>query len=157
VKREHQDILFNLVLVLVIGWGVFEARQWDARARLFPWAIGIPLLALLLIHLALQVRAVAGAPRPVNGDLDYGVNPAVARRRTAVMVAWLLGFAVVIGLLGFAVGGTLATLAYLRLAARERWPISLAITAGTGAFFVVLIRLLNIPFPPGILLERLLA
>jgi hypothetical protein len=107
-----------------------------------------------VLQVVRQRRAApaAVAEEPVVEAAD-AVASAQARRRGLSIVSWLLGFLAAIWLLGFPAGGTLGTLAYLKLAAREKWPISVAISAGTALFFALMIYGLNTPFPPGALFE----
>ena len=149
MKRERWDLVFQAGLIALVGWAVYESRSWDVRAHLFPRVVGIPLLGLLLLQVAMTVRSMVTAPAGHEGA--HGELPAdVVRRRLASIIGWMFGFAGLIWLIGFMLGGTLATLAYLKVVARERWPISLAITLGTFAFFVIMTVGLNIPFPCGL-------
>lgn len=87
---------------------------------------------------------------------EVDVPPAVSRRRSLEMSAWIFGFALTIVLFGFTLGAVVATVAFLRLAARERWGITIAIAAGTYLFFYVIFdKLLNIPFPNGLVADAL--
>jgi hypothetical protein len=182
VSGDARNIIFTLVLLAVVGAVIYEARVWEIKARLFPWAIGIPVLAMIVALLMKQVleqfnrsrQAVAEA-RSVDsllGETRSGashsaeVHPAErhaaeveaqARRRAYAIVGWLLGFLAAIWMLGFPAGGTLGTLAYLKLAAGERWPISVAISAGTAVFFWLMINFLNTPFPRGTLFDLVAA
>ena len=159
-RRETRDVVFTIIIIAVIGAAVWEARTWELKARLFPWAIGIPTLGLLVALLVRQITALISAspdrvavqPAPVETDK---AQDALARSRTFSIVGWLLGFLAAIWLLGFPAGATLSTLAYLKLAAGERWPMTLAISAGTAAFFAIMIYGMNTPFPRGPLFELL--
>jgi hypothetical protein len=155
VRRDYLDLGFTLVLLAVISWTTWEARGWDARSKLFPWAAGIPLLVLLSLQLVKQVRVVAAGAVPAGTRGAESAESDPKRRRTLQIVGWILGFAAMIWAVGFAIGGTLASLLYLKTAARERWPISLAITVGIGIFFWLLINRLYVPFPRGFLLDQL--
>jgi hypothetical protein len=78
----------------------------------------------------------------------------MAARRTAVMFGWIVGYLAAIWLLGFTIGGVLCTFLSLKVGSRERWPISLAITAAMGAFvYGIFESALHVPFPPGALFE----
>ncbi len=80
------------------------------------------------------------------------IPPAVLATRTAAAFGWILGFPLAIWLLGFTTGGVLCTFLALKIGSRERWPISLAITAGAWAFvYGVFVEALHVPFPPGAL------
>jgi hypothetical protein len=150
MTRRVQDIAFTVLLIVVLGVAVWDAQKWEIKARLFPWVIGIPLLGLLgmllVIQLARQLKGVDFSGGGVAID-------AAARQRAYAIIGWLLGFLAAIWMLGFPVGGTVGTLAYLKFGAREKWPISLAISAGTAIFFVLMINGLNTPFPKGTLVE----
>jgi putative tricarboxylic transport membrane protein len=150
MTRSVQDIAFTILLMVVIGVAVWDAQKWEIKARLFPWVIGIPLLGMLAVLLAVQL-----ARHLRDADLSGGgiAMDATARRRAYAIIGWLLGFLAAIWVLGFPIGGTLGTLAFLKFGAREKWPISLAISAGTAIFFVLMINGLNTPFPKGTLVE----
>lgn len=156
MTREWRDALFILLIAALVGWAVWEARGWDLRARLFPWVVGYPLLVLLGVQLGLTVRAglihaAAGAEARPH-EVAYAPG---ARKRAASILLWLLLFALLLWQLGFPIGGVLSTLLYLKIPAGERWPVSLAITLGTAAFFAALKYLLYVPFPNGMLLDFL--
>lgn len=156
MRRDYLDLGFTLVLLALISWTTYEASKWDARARLFPWAAGIPVLVLLVIQLIRQVPTVLASR--ADGAAAASGDPEEARRmfrRTLNVGAWILGFALMIWVIGFALGGTLATLLYLKVAAREKWPISLSITVGTAAFFWILTTYLYVPFPRGFIVDLL--
>jgi len=53
LSRTRNDILISAFLVLLLVWVVWEARSWPFRTRLFPWAIGFPVLALAMIQFGL--------------------------------------------------------------------------------------------------------
>jgi hypothetical protein len=128
----------GLVLVMLIsGYVVFAASAWQLQARLFPWVVAFPLLALSAVRLVLSVRALSMAtatssPEPSPADELALWNP-VARRETARLIAWLAAFLVLIGLFSFLIGMPLAVLLYLKIESRERWPLALGLAAATSS------------------------
>lgn len=152
-------MIFTVLVLVVVGAAVWDARQWEIKARLFPWSIGIPIVGLTAILLVTQIVRLVKARRTdqphagVSGMTE--AQFAVARRRAISIVGWLLGFLAAIWVLGFPVGGTLGTLGYLRWSARESWRMTLAISAGTAVFFMLMDKGLHTPFPPGTLFEIL--
>ncbi len=148
--RSRWGISFSVLIVAVLAAALWESRDFGFRAGLFPWAIGIPVLALAAIHLVLQL---AGREKPPeSGPAEAGVElpPAVTARRTADIFGWIVGYLAAIWLLGFTLGGTLCTLLALKLGGRERWPITIVMTASVAAFiYLVFERGLKVPFPPG--------
>lgn len=84
------------------------------------------------------------------------VAPEVSRRRSLEMSAWIFAFAITILLFGFTLGSVVATVAFLRFASRERWGMIAGIALGTYLFFYVIFdKLLNIPFPNGMVADAL--
>jgi hypothetical protein len=156
LSRKQADLIVSIVILAVIGWMVWEARAWDARARLFPLAIGIPALCVALLQLGLSTRALRRVD--VATRLGSGASLETEPResqRTRQMIAWILAMAAGIVLLGFEIGSALLTFAFLRFAARERVWLSLTLGVATFLFFyLVFDRGLNIPFPPGLLTGR---
>ncbi|MBI4013235.1 MAG: tripartite tricarboxylate transporter permease [Candidatus Rokubacteria bacterium] len=144
---------FSLLLVLVLAGALWQSREFGTRAGLFPWAIGIPTLALALVQLG---RDLAGRRSRGPGDAvggGAGLPAGVAARRTAEIGAWIAGGFVAIWLLGFPLATLVATFLYLKVGGRERWPISLGLSLAGFAFVYGLFeRGLAVPFPPGRLL-----
>ena len=143
-------VLFTLTIVVVLGAAMWQSLDFGFRAGLFPWAIGFPVLALALLLLVIQALGKEKLPAGGPASPDPGIPTGLAARRTAGILAWIAGFLIAIWLLGFALGGTLLTFLSLKVGSRERWPITLALTAGAAAFvYFVFERALNVPFPPG--------
>ncbi|MGH8700352.1 MAG: tripartite tricarboxylate transporter permease, partial [Burkholderiales bacterium] len=143
-------VLFTLAIVVVLAAALWQSRGFGFRAGLFPWAIGIPLLALAVLLLVLQLAGKEQRPAITLAGSSPAIPPDVEASRTAAILGWIAGYLGAIWLLGFTLGGTLVTFLALKAGSRERWPITLAITAGTVAFvYFVFERGLRVPFPPG--------
>ena len=146
---------FALAIVILFAWALWESRGFGTRAGLFPWAVCIPGLGLAIVQLARDVTGHRGRPAEVNpaeAAIDEGpdVPPDVARRRSIEMAAWIVGYLVAIWLIGFPLGTLLMTLSYLSVGARERWPMTIIISAFGFAFvYGVFEKGLGVPFPPG--------
>ena len=69
MTRDARQLGLEAALCVPVVLAVWQAQQWDLRARLFPSAIGAPLLALLAIRVGLSGRRL-------TTDDDHG------RRRT---------------------------------------------------------------------------
>jgi hypothetical protein len=70
------------------------------------------------------------------------------RRRTANICGWIIGFLLAIWLLGFLLAVPITIFLYLKVGARENWPISLVLTLLGWAFFYGLFDYsLHLPFP----------
>jgi hypothetical protein len=65
-----------------------------------------------------------------------------------------VGFFIAIWLLGFSYAVPLTMLLYLKLAGREKWPITVIMTFCTWGFFYLLFqKMLNVPFPDGLIFD----
>lgn len=74
----------------------------------------------------------------------------VVNRRTAGIFGWIIGYFIGIWLLGFSVRGILCTFIQLKIGAREKWLLSLLMTAFTWVLIYGFFdRVLHVPFPPG--------
>jgi len=175
--RVRPEALFTVGLLLLFLWAVGEAGRWEwarwlqldfsrgwrVQARLFPWVIGIPMVVLVAVQLVREMRrrGQTSETTAASGAMAYAaaletaepqLEPAVERRRTAVIVGWILGFVAAIWLLGWPIGVSLCTLLYLRLA-RESWVMSAAITVGTWlSFYLLFDCTVHIPLGEGLIL-----
>ena len=156
--RNRTDVVIGVLLVTLLSWAVWEAQQWPARTRFFPLAIGYPVLAMAVMHLAyslwLGLRPARfaqgpGAPEPA-AEGGIVVEPAVVRRRTLEISFWAVTFAVGLYLLGFKVGGLIIPTIFLRYQANELWRTSLLYSLGVYVFFKIgLEEALSFPLPAG--------
>ena len=152
-QREFQfgpAALFTGIIIVMLAIALWQSRNFGTRAGLFPWVIGIPTVLLALSQFAKDVR---GRKKTENTEA-HAVPPEVARKRTLIIIGWIVGCFLLIWLLGFSWAVPLAIFLYLKLAGRESWPITLTVTLCSWLFFYLLFeRMLNVPFPQGYLFE----
>jgi hypothetical protein len=139
---------------------VYQAQEWRLQARLYPWAIGIPMIILAIIQVILDLKGVrAKQPSdgaPVDFQFSTDVDPALARRRTINIFAWILGFFVGIVLLGFTITIPLLVFSYLKFQSGESWLLSIILSVCAWLiFYGLFVRLLTLPFPEGLILTWL--
>jgi hypothetical protein len=146
-------ILFNLFLVALFALALLQSSEWTVRAGLFPWIIGIPVLALTLTELLLSLRTMkwgAWVSKP------EGLFQSAETQRTFGILGWTLGYFFALWLMGFAAAVPLMTFLYLKLAGRESWLMSVGLAAVAWSFiYFLFIRLLYVPFPEGLLFSVL--
>jgi len=181
--RKKADLVFSLVVLLLAGWMVWQARAWQLTASLFPFTVGIPAIALALLQCGFALRRLR-QPEPAAGqgqtvyqgaaadavasaiESAYGVeseaaqalelDPAVARRRTLEISAWIVAFAVGVLLLGFRLGAFLLPLLFLKFAAREGWRSSILLGLVTYVlFYGIFVAGLHLVLPPGQIADSL--
>jgi hypothetical protein len=167
LSRTRNDILISAFLVLFLLWVVWEAASWPFRTRLFPWAVGFPVLALALLQLVLSLwRAIrhrstgetTGISSQAGEIAASGVAPnsTLTGARTLSITAWTVAFALGFWLLGFKVGGLLLSLIFLRFQAHESWTVSVLYGLGVYLFFFVGFELaLGVPLPAGVIAASL--
>jgi putative tricarboxylic transport membrane protein len=145
----------SIALILVLA--LWQSRDFNVRAGLFPWVTGIPLLGLSLLQLGKELTGKAVVRSRVKQSEDEHEIPRdVQIRRTRDMFIWIVVYFLAIWLLGFSVGGTLCCFLQLKFASREKWPITIMLTVGLWAFIYLLFQqVLNVPFPPGQIFEWL--
>jgi len=155
--RFNPGALFTLLILLIFFGGVFTARQWQFQARLFPWTIGIPALLLCIAQLAMDLFRTTESDDPddVSGlmdlPVDRGIPVSVVVRRAVNSFGWIIGFMLVIWLIGFIISVPLFVLLYLLIQAREKLWVSLVYTGAMLIFLLgVFHQVLHIPWPPGV-------
>jgi hypothetical protein len=148
--------LFALFMVVFFGYVVYEAQfgfgAWEPRAALFPWVVGLPslLLAILVFFKdAFQSKRKFRVEESLLQS-EPEIDRSVARARTVSIVCWIVGFFLAIWAFGFVPASVVATFLYLKFGAGEKWPITVALTAGCWLFFYgVFDYALQLPFPQG--------
>jgi len=126
------------------------------QARLYPWAIGIPMLILALVQVILDLRGYKAKETsdgaPVDFQFTKTIEPAVARKRAITMFSWLFGFFLLVWLLGFEYGIPLMVFGYLKFQSNETWFLSIILTVlAFVAFWILFVKLLTLPFPQGLI------
>jgi TctA family transporter len=152
--RFNSAVLFTTFVAVVLALALLQSRNFGFRAGLFPWAIGIPTLLLTLVQL---VKDIVGHEKPKAAGADWevavSVSPEVSRRRTISILLWTVGFFLAIWLLGFSNSILISMILYLKIAGKEKWPMTIAVSFCTWLFVYGLFeRTLSIPFPDGLLL-----
>ncbi|MGH7831094.1 MAG: tripartite tricarboxylate transporter TctB family protein, partial [Candidatus Binatia bacterium] len=152
--RYSAEDIFVLSIIALLGWALWESKQFGFRAGLFPWAIGFPLLALATAQWVTGLtgkRRSPGAPRTTDAVSDLPKE--LVYRRTAEIMGWIVGFFLAIWLLGFSIAVPVTTVLYLKVGAREKWPFAILVAVLAWGFFYGLFgTLLHVPFPEGKLL-----
>jgi putative tricarboxylic transport membrane protein len=151
--RFSSAALFTVVVAILLALALWQSRHFGFRAGLFPWAIGIPTLLLAIAQLG---KDLWGREKPKAGlaawEAAVDVPPEVVRHRTVSILIWTIGFFIAIWLLGFSYAVPVAMVLYLKIAGREKWPITIAVSFFTWAFCYGLFeRALSIPFPDGLI------
>lgn len=149
--------LFSLCALIFFCVFVYEAQEWRMQARLYPWAIGIPMIIFAIIQVVLDLKGYKakepsdGAPvTPMDFQFTKEIDADTARKRAITMFAWLFGFFAAIWLFGYGIAIALMMFTYLKFQGRESWGISIALTGiACVVFYGLFVKLLTLPFPDG--------
>ena len=161
-SRNKVELLISVLVVLFFVWILWEARNWPAQSKLFPWSLGLSSLVLALIQVAIAGHAAFKEPcldaetgvgnGPASRDRSPAGSEAAARWRALVLCGWIVGFFLGICLLGFKVGALCLTFFFLKFTANENWTISAAIAVGSYLFFWLVFDVaLGVPLDNGLI------
>jgi hypothetical protein len=136
------------------------AQDWRMQARLYPWAIGIPMLILAIVQVILDLKGIQAKPQadatPMDFQFTKGIDPATAKKRAITMFSWLVGFFFAIWLLGFPIAIALMMFSYLKFQGQEPWVLSITLTVIAWlCFWGLFVKFLNLPFPEGLIITWL--
>ena len=139
---------------------VYLAQDWRLQARLYPYAIGIPMLILAIVQVILDLKGVkakeSSSATPMDFQFTKDVDPTTAKKRAITMFAWLIAFFFLIWLVGFPIGIAVMMFTYLKFQGRESWKLSILLTVIAWlCFWGLFVRLLHLPFPDGLILTWL--
>ena len=156
--KFNPGALLTAILLAAFSFGVMSAAEWDIHARLFPWVIGIPAIALCLGQLVGDFvgRKKSGEEEDTRGMMDLAVDRSVPMslviRRAVNTFLWIFGVFGAIFLFGFVVAVPLFVFLYLKLQAGEKLGLSLKTSAAIALLLIVVFHLvLNVPWPESVL------
>jgi len=144
--------ILGFAAACIAGYALYASLHWPFKTALFPRVIGFPLLLLALIEMALSIWGVEKEREghAVDFELTTAVEPALAQKRTLLICTWIIGFLVLIIAFGFPLAVPIFVFAYLKIAGREPWTLSIVLTLVSWMFMEgVFDRFLHVPFPEG--------
>ncbi|MHB8089983.1 MAG: tripartite tricarboxylate transporter permease [Syntrophales bacterium] len=142
---------FSLSVVVIFVWALWQSRKFSFSAGFFPWLIGTAVLVFATLQFVLELLGRSARIDSNERDItEPGLPKDVVNRRTASVFAWTFGWLAGIWLFGFTFGAPLCTFIQLKLGEREKWLISVVLTATVWAFvYFIFVRFLHVPFPKG--------
>jgi hypothetical protein len=164
-KKLDPSFWLSLFFLGVITVLVITAAGFDWDTRLFPWAIGLPALALALRQVIADWQGVSveteGEQRPnypgiLDLPTDRSVAPEVMARHTLRTGIWILGFACGIWFLGFLISIPIFVFWYLLYEAQASKTSSFTVAALTFLFVWGLFdAMMHLAWPEATLLKIL--
>jgi len=156
LRKLDPSFWLSLFFVVVIAVWVVAAAGLDWDTRLFPWAIGLPALALALRQLVADWKGASHKteqgeeryPGVLDIAVDRSIPPEEMFRHTVKTAYWILTFACGIWFLGFLISIPLFIFCYLISEAKAR-KFPALIVAGLTLLFVWALfdQLMHITWP----------
>ena len=153
VRNVLPQAVFTSAVVLAFGYILWASRDLPFLDQVFPIMIGaIGLLsALFVLTLQWRVHASHGLfASSANFDGDAGSTDNGQWK----FVGWLMGFGVLIWLLGFVLALTLFFVAFLKVVARSGWLRTVILTALALGILLFITGIFNMQLPRGLLQEQ---
>jgi hypothetical protein len=150
--RFSWSAVFGLVIIGTFILALVQSTTFAFRAGLFPWTIGSLILALALVQFIKDLFVGVKAQNSEGQWMEAATElpGPVVRRRTAEVFGWIIGCFLAIWFFGFSIGVPLFTFVKLKIHAREKLPLALALTAFSWALVYGLFDfVLKVPFPTG--------
>lgn len=163
-------ILMSLVMLAIFAGMVGMAMSYPYDARLLPFVIGIPGCLLALIQVGVEVTdARRQSPSPLKKvDFDTvepeapaaaeeSLDPSSTIKLELTLLAYMVGLAIIILLLGFWLAIPIFVTLFLRFHEKESWRFTLALAAGAlGVLYFIFEYVLSIFVHKGFLVEYLI-
>jgi TctA family transporter len=166
--RFHYGDLFYLFLIVLMGWMLIEASQWNFSAKLVPMIVGTMALSFAIMSLlngifradwdvmaGLSEQAKEEVKKKIHMDVtsDTAHLPvALVLQRAAIFFGWLIAFMASMATIGLIPTVPVFVIAYMRLEAKEPWILVLPQAIGLTLFiYIVFDQLLTIPWPQTLL------
>ena len=54
--KVRPQTIFSFLVLVFFAFFIWEARDWPVKAQLYPWVVGIPMLALAIFHFVIDLR-----------------------------------------------------------------------------------------------------
>ena len=150
--RKWAGVGFAALITAFFAYTIVGALDWRFDDKLFPLSIGGPMLVIAVYLLVREVvkalqggveeQAVSAAlPGPggagetmaaTEAEEEVQVDPAAARRRVTLLLAWFAASFLMLWLLGFREGLPVFVFLFLRFYSKESWIMSFAVSVAAG-------------------------
>jgi hypothetical protein len=154
--KRIMGYVFTSLLLIAVAVGLFMSRNWNSTTALFPRAVCIPMLPVLVAILAVDIKR--GQRQKKNGEIDGDGDRefSAVTSRTVKYFGWLVGFGVLIWAIGIVYSIPIYVFSYLKIVGKQSWFKSGLYAAGAVAVIVILFQFVfHVAWPEGALLSIL--
>ena len=146
------SLVLGIGIMVLSAWAVISTLTWPWKAALFPLVIGIPVFCLAAAEVIWVIFGSPARNESPEFQLSGQMQSKETLRKTALALAWILGFFAAIVLLGFPIAIPFFVFLYLKVQGQEGWGLSVVYPLVVWAFFYALFDLLlHLPFPAGLI------
>jgi len=152
--KIRPQAIFSFCTLVFFCVFVYQAVQWRMQARLYPYVIGIPMIFLAILQIIFDLKGIEHKPDDTSTPVDFQatktVEPALAFKRTVNIFSWFFGFFFGCWLVGFTITIPIMVFSYMYFQGKEKlWLASTLTVCAFIAYYLLFVRLLNLPFPDG--------
>jgi len=160
MKSSGRNVMLFCLAMLGLGT-VISALKWPPKAAQFPVAAGSLLFLAAMAELSITLLSKEEPGKEEVMDfkpfkLSLDTDKLMEFRRTISIFLWIIGFTVLVFLLGLPIAILLFIFLYLKLDAQVGWKITIGLTVGVGAcFYFLFIWFLKSEFTDGLVVTWL--
>jgi hypothetical protein len=154
--KRIMSYVFTSLLIIAVAIAFYQSRHWNATTALFPRAVCIPFLGLLVAILVVDIKR--GRRQTTNGETDGDGDGefSALTARTVKYFGWLVGFGVLIWAIGMVYSIPVYVFSYLKIVGKQSWLNSGLYAAGAVAVIYILFQyIFSVSWPEGALLSML--
>lgn len=149
-RKLDGNVVAHLLVIVVVGLGLWAARSWPYETGLFPRTIGGIVIIVTVISLIVEQLKKR---RPAEGVEAAEAAPALPPdtvKKALIAFGWLAGYIFGIWLFGYVAASLLYAFLYMKFKGKQRWLATILVVAGAFLFmWAVFGLLLGIRWFPG--------
>lgn len=153
------EYVFTLSLLIGISCALYAGRNWNATTALFPRAVGVPMLGVVMGIFVMEIVERRSRANGGNGDVENGDRDSMFRQTAGRMVryfGWLFAFVAAIWAIGISYSIPIYLFAYMRIEGRYGWWKCVIYSSLTGGLIgIVYGYVFRVAWPEGALLRSL--
>ena len=145
---------FTSFFIIMIAVCLYMAKDWNSATALFPRVVGFPMLVLMMVILARDIKN--GRRQDKDGKTDDDVEFITMTGRMARYLAWLIGFVVLVWAIGMDYTIPIYIFSYMKIEGKYGWLKCGIYAAATTAFVTILFEyVFRVAWPEGALFRIL--
>ena len=158
-RRFSEEIAVSFILVVLLGYSVYEAFWFDPAARRLPLIVGIPTFilsfAVLASELAAPTKRGTSALRETGG-VSHELESTLVQNRPSTnrairLLVWVFALLLLIVVFGLLWAVPIFLVLFLWWGAHQSWKIVVFLSAGAWAvLYLVFIWVFRLPLYAGI-------